>query len=89
MLKLRTLKMAAVLRNYTKLRPVLRCQTRWSGTYFMTSRFFQLLEHIRKLIDDGHDEEYALSGMHRSFHSLLICRNDAETERSSFIEDCL
>jgi hypothetical protein len=63
MLKLRTLKMAAALREHTKLRPVLRCQTRWSGAFFMVSRYFQLLDFIRKLIDDGEDEDGILDGM--------------------------
>ena len=55
----------------------------------MTSRFFQLLEHIKKLIDDGHDQDYALSGMNHGIHDMFIFRDDAETERPCFLEGCL
>jgi hypothetical protein len=63
MLKLRTLKLAAALRQYTKLRPVLRCQTRWSGAFFMTSRYLLLHDDIKKLMDEGYDEDMTLHGV--------------------------
>lgn len=40
--KLRTIKNSAYLRNKTPLRPVLRNSTRWSSTYLMVQRFFEL-----------------------------------------------
>ncbi|RLN56451.1 hypothetical protein BBJ28_00022526 [Nothophytophthora sp. Chile5] len=43
MIKLRTLKQAAKLRFKTSLRPVLRQDTRWSSTFQMVNRFFQLV----------------------------------------------
>ena len=57
MVKLRTPKVAGALKRLTKLRPVLRCVTRWSGTFLMISRFFELKEFVTTLInikDDPH-----------------------------------
>jgi hypothetical protein len=51
MVKLRTLKFAAALREHTALRPVLRCETRWNGAFNMVRRFLDILESIRKVKD--------------------------------------
>ncbi|KAE8973201.1 hypothetical protein PR001_g26384 [Phytophthora rubi] len=51
MRKLRTLNAAAKLRKYTSLRPALRQDTRWSSTFKMVARFFELQEFLEA--DDG------------------------------------
>lgn len=53
MKQLRTLKIANALRKLTDLRPVLRCKTRWSGAFNMTSRYLQLKGFIKQLVKDG------------------------------------
>jgi len=54
MTKLRTLKNAAKLRMLSPLRPRLRCATRWTGTFAMIERFFELKPHLDKMaeVDD-------------------------------------
>ncbi|KAG3044645.1 hypothetical protein PC121_g21778 [Phytophthora cactorum] len=52
MIKLRTLTQSAKLRLKTALRPVIRQETRWSSTFMMLQRYFQLLEHLDKEDDD-------------------------------------
>jgi len=56
--KLRTLKNSGRLRSFTDLRPRLRCQTRWTGTYEMVDRYFALLPFIPGVakFDDEVDE---------------------------------
>ncbi|KAG6967622.1 hypothetical protein JG688_00006223 [Phytophthora aleatoria] len=54
MVKLRTLNQSAKLRLKTDLRPVIRPETRWSSTFMMLHRYFQLLEHL-----DADDEDIA------------------------------
>ncbi|KAG4058514.1 hypothetical protein PC123_g6519 [Phytophthora cactorum] len=46
MVRLRTLSQAAKLRFKTHLRPVLRQDTRWSSTFCMPGRFFEIREHL-------------------------------------------
>ncbi|POM60379.1 LOW QUALITY PROTEIN: hypothetical protein PHPALM_30778 [Phytophthora palmivora] len=46
MVRLRTLKQSAKLRQNTTLRPVIRHDTRWSSTFLMVHRYFRLLKHI-------------------------------------------
>lgn len=60
MTKLRTLKNCNALREFTDLRPKLSCKTRWSGTFIMLGRFFDLLEPINKLISTEFDETIVL-----------------------------
>ncbi|KAF1780906.1 Ribonuclease H-like domain [Phytophthora cactorum] len=52
MIKLRTLTESAKLRLKTDLRPVIRQQTRWSSTFAMVKRYFELLEFIDVEDDD-------------------------------------
>jgi len=52
MTKLRTLNIAGKLRTLTPLRPQLRCATRWTGTFSMLSRFFELQPFINELAED-------------------------------------
>ncbi|KAF1773381.1 Ribonuclease H-like domain [Phytophthora cactorum] len=52
MIKLRTLTESAKLRLKTDLRPVIRKQTRWSSTFAMVKRYFELLEFIDVEDDD-------------------------------------
>ncbi|GMF63039.1 unnamed protein product [Phytophthora fragariaefolia] len=54
MTKLRPLTQSAKLRLKTKLRPVIRQDTRWSSTFTMLHRYFELLEHL-----DAHDDDIA------------------------------
>ncbi|POM63183.1 hypothetical protein PHPALM_27548, partial [Phytophthora palmivora] len=54
MIKLRTLHHSAKLRFKTDLRPINRQQTRWSSTFSMLNRYFELLPFI-----DAEDEELA------------------------------
>ncbi|ETK79296.1 hypothetical protein L915_14829 [Phytophthora nicotianae] len=54
MIKLRTLTQSAKLRLKTDLRPVIRQDTRWSSTFMMLHRYFELLEHL-----DTTDDEIA------------------------------
>ncbi|KAG6610903.1 GTP-dependent nucleic acid-binding protein engD [Phytophthora cinnamomi] len=54
MIKLRTLHHSAKLRFKTDLRPIIRQQTRWSSTFTMLNRYFELLPFI-----DAEDEELA------------------------------
>lgn len=51
MSRLRTVKNSNRLREHTDLRPVLRCKTRWSGTYDMVARFLEIKDYIKKIID--------------------------------------
>ena len=46
MVKLSTIKQAAKLRRSTPLQPVKRNVTRWSSTFSMLKRFFELEEHL-------------------------------------------
>ncbi|ETV75850.1 hypothetical protein H257_09825 [Aphanomyces astaci] len=46
MIKLRTLNQASKLLFRTELRPILRQDTRWSSTFAMLQRFFELREHL-------------------------------------------
>ena len=46
MKKLGNLKKSAALRTKTPLRPIKRCQTRWSGDFMMLLRYEQLVPHI-------------------------------------------
>jgi hypothetical protein len=60
MTKLRTLKNCNALREFTDLRPKLSCKTRWSGTFIMLGRFFELMDPINKLIATEFDETIVL-----------------------------
>ncbi|POM64907.1 Hypothetical protein PHPALM_19499, partial [Phytophthora palmivora] len=51
MVRLRTLKQSAKLRQKTTLRPVIRQDTRWSSAFLMVNRYFRLLEHIDGTVD--------------------------------------
>lgn len=53
MTQFKTLKLSNILRQKTELRPVLRCKTRWSGSYNMVKRYFELKDFIKQLADDG------------------------------------
>lgn len=46
MVKLSTIKQAAKLRRVTTLQPIKRNVTRWSSTFSMLKRFFELEEHL-------------------------------------------
>ncbi|ETN19700.1 hypothetical protein PPTG_04929 [Phytophthora nicotianae INRA-310] len=52
MIKLRTLTQSAKLRLKTELQPVIRQDTRWSSTFGMLKRYFQLLEFLDADDDD-------------------------------------
>ncbi len=52
MTRLRTVKNSHRLREFTDLRPLLRCKTRWSGAFNMVNRFFQIKDHIRAICDE-------------------------------------
>jgi hypothetical protein len=52
MVRLQTLKNSNRLRQYTDLRPIIRCKTRWSGSYFMLSRFFQIKDYVKEICKD-------------------------------------
>lgn len=53
MTQFKTLKLSNILRQKTELRPVLRCKTRWSGSYNMVKRYFELKDFIKQLSDEG------------------------------------
>jgi len=61
MVKLRTLKNSALLRQHTPLKAKLRCKTRWTGAFQMVSRYFQIKDAIYSIVDEGDFEEYMLS----------------------------
>ncbi|KAG3156279.1 hypothetical protein PC128_g21905 [Phytophthora cactorum] len=46
MVRLRTLSQSAKQRFKTHLRPVLRLDTRWSSTFCMLARFFEIRDHL-------------------------------------------
>ncbi len=46
MAKLSTLKNSAKLRAKTHLRPILSSSTRWSSTFLMVERYFELKQHL-------------------------------------------
>ncbi|ETP05005.1 hypothetical protein F441_18303 [Phytophthora nicotianae CJ01A1] len=52
MIKLKTLTQSAKLRQKTELRPVIRQTTRWSSTFDMVKRYFELLEFLDVDDDD-------------------------------------
>jgi hypothetical protein len=52
MVRLQTLKNSNRLRQYTDLRPIIRCKTHWSGSYFMLSRFFQIKDYVKEICKD-------------------------------------
>ncbi|KAJ8561568.1 hypothetical protein ON010_g8112 [Phytophthora cinnamomi] len=52
MVKLRTLRQSAKVRRQTHLRPIIRQHTRWSSTFAMLHRFFEMLPFL-----DSDDEE--------------------------------
>lgn len=68
MVTLSTIKQAGKLRLKTKLEPVKRNATRWSSTYDMLKRFFQLLEFIDI-------EDIQLASLIPSGRDMLALRN--------------
>ena len=56
MKKLKTLKKAAYLRRFTTLVPITRNKTRWSSTFDMLERFFD----IKNFLDRSDDDLYSL-----------------------------
>jgi hypothetical protein len=60
MLKLRTLKNSALLRNHTQLRPQLRCSTRWSGSFAMVKRYFEIKDAVIHISNDTDELQYLL-----------------------------
>jgi len=72
MLKLRTLSVSAKLRNLTHLRPrIINNSTRWSATYEMLERFFQLYPHIVKLCVEAIENLMPNNRKLRSLEALL------------------
>jgi len=55
MVKLRNLKLSGSLRKYTQLKPKLRCTTRWSGTFEMVHRYFELKDFLPALAEECAD----------------------------------
>ena len=51
MLRLRTIKNAARLRQFTHLRALLNNETRWTSKYEMLKRFFRIEDNVRKMED--------------------------------------
>ncbi|EGZ09418.1 hypothetical protein PHYSODRAFT_254622 [Phytophthora sojae] len=78
MTKLRTLTQSVKLRLKTKLRPVIRQDTRWSSTFTMLHRYFELLEHL-----DAHDDDIAdllpAPASNRRLRALLKELTDVES----------
>jgi len=69
MVKLRTLKNAAKLRELTALVPVKKNETRWTGWFDMCQRYKRLLPHI-ELIPEV--EEYLLTSCEKRTYAKLL-----------------
>ncbi|KAL3657496.1 hypothetical protein V7S43_019101 [Phytophthora oleae] len=76
--KLRTLKQAAKLRQKTPLEPVLHQDTRWSSTYAMLERYFQLYEHL-STVDEELEDLLPSRATHRSLRQLFDELKDVES----------
>jgi hypothetical protein len=68
MVRLRTLKKAAILREKTSLKPKLLCATRWSGVFCMIERYLKLYEFLDQLDPD-------LIDLHLSSHEYLFVKD--------------
>ncbi|ETK78514.1 hypothetical protein L915_15471 [Phytophthora nicotianae] len=92
MIKLRTLTQSAKLRLKTELQPVIRQDTRWSSTFGMLKRYFQLLEFLDGLKDvesvakalQGRDVD--LLDVRQWFDELIALKPQFETHLGSRAE---
>lgn len=71
MSKLRTIKKAALLRRFTLLCPVLRNVTRWSSTFEMISRYFELKEFLIRMDDPAISDLLPLPAEERDLKSVF------------------
>ncbi|GMF43775.1 unnamed protein product [Phytophthora fragariaefolia] len=78
MKRLRTISQAAKLRLKTSLRPKLGNETRWSSTYTMLARYFELREFI-SAEDEELDEEMPSPAANRRLKALLAQLADVES----------
>jgi len=53
MTKLRTLKNSAMLREHTSVRPKIQCVTRWTGSFKMIKRYFQLKDSVLRIVESA------------------------------------
>lgn len=69
---------AGLLREYTNIRPQIRCGTRWSGDFTMIKRYFELREHLPIILETFPDiEEYCLSIIEENtLKSINDCMNN-------------
>lgn len=71
MVKLRTLKYAAHLRNHIDLKPILSNTTRWSSTFQMLKRYIELIPAIREMDIAEINDLLPSNAKHSSITQLL------------------
>lgn len=77
MVKLRTLKNSALLREHTNLRPKLLCTTRWTGAFKMVSRYFELKSFVQEIVEEANLVDHMLIPTEeRQLQDLLIKMKD-------------
>lgn len=74
MVALRTPLASAKLHQFTKLRPLLDCPTRWGSSFLMLQRYFDLKKHLPKLgianIDDAFPSAAETRALQKVFEDL-------------------
>ena len=99
MIKLRTLKLSAKLRQHAHLKPVIYCVTRWSSMADMLNRYIEfkpvLVEHFS---DDNNILFYLMSPVENAAIDMAVLRSvtkalqreniDLSSVRALFDETC-
>jgi hypothetical protein len=89
MIKLDSLKFRGLLRKHTELAPLRRNQTRWSSTFNMLKRFFEIRKFIPQCLFDfipAPGDEYKLEILLKDLNNIDSVAKALQDENISFLE---